>query len=801
MLWAMRRIEGLRSAWLRVALALGVGAVAAVVLSVPLGSAAPASGPQVTLSPSSLTFADQPVGSRSGAQAVAITNVGDAPLTISTFRINGPDAADFGGGGNCPVSPDSLPAGASCAYYVSFAPDSPGAKSATLAIGDDAPDSPQTVALNGNGLGGGSGTPGATVSPGSLSFGDDVVGVKTDARAVTLTNNGTAPLLISTFGISGPDAADFSQGANCPVSPDFLPVGSSCTLYVAFTPDSPGPKTATLTIGDNAPDTPETVALSGSGLGGGGGTAGATVSPGSIAFGDDVVGNKTDARAVTLVNTGTAPLVISTVHLNGPDAADFSQGTECPVSPDYLPPGGSCTTYVAFTPDSTGPKSATLAFGDNAPDSPQTVSLSGSGILAGAVSLSPSSLSFGDQLVGTRSDALGTTVTNIGAGPVAISTIQIAGLDAADFAQGADCPISPNVLLPGASCVIYVSFGPSSGGQRTASLVIGDNAPDSPQTVTLGGNGISTPQVTLGPGQLSFGSVTLGTTAPAETLTLSDTAGDRSHIGNIGITGAAAADFSETNNCPATLAVGSSCTLTVPFAPAAEGTRAATLTVSDDGVGGGQSASLVGAGVAPGTYLSDDFESGSLAQWDVLSSPGSSVALDSTNAHSGTTSVRITNTGDDESSRMYANLAGGGHSQTYTRFCFDVAPGLTGGMEIANGRAINAEYPLGIRRFEIIYDPVVHGLEAYFWNEALDRLELDAANGQVFPGGWHCVQLYLDESQNGHAEIWLDGTPEGSVSGDLSTPSPFDRMYLWNQPSAGTVWFDDIKVANAPISG
>src|SRR6476659_4838355 len=132
----MRRIEGLRSAWLRVAFALGVGAAAAVALCVPLGSAAPASGPQVTLSPTSLTFADQPVGTRSGAQAVTITNVGDAPLTISTFRITGPDAADFGGGGDCPVSPDSLPAGASCSYYLSFGPDSAGAKSATLAVGD-----------------------------------------------------------------------------------------------------------------------------------------------------------------------------------------------------------------------------------------------------------------------------------------------------------------------------------------------------------------------------------------------------------------------------------------------------------------------------------------------------------------------------------------------------------------------------------------------------------------------------------------------------------------------------------------
>jgi hypothetical protein len=59
----------------------------------------------------------------------------------------------------------------------------------------------------------------------------------------------------------------------------------------------------------------------------------------------------------------------------------------------------------------------------------------------------------------------------------------------------------------------------------------------------------------------------------------------------------------------------------------------------------------------------------------------------------------------------------------------------------------------------------------------------------------------MDESLNGQAQLWLDGASIGSVSGDLSTPNPFDRLYLWNQPDAGTVWFDDVKVANAPISG
>src|SRR5947208_15833820 len=111
----MRRIDGSSGAWLRVALALGVGAAAAVVLCVPLGSAAPAlTGPAVTLSPTSLTFPDQPVGTRSDARAVTLTNTGDTPLTISTIHLTDPDAHHFGHGAVVPVKPDVPPAGAAC---------------------------------------------------------------------------------------------------------------------------------------------------------------------------------------------------------------------------------------------------------------------------------------------------------------------------------------------------------------------------------------------------------------------------------------------------------------------------------------------------------------------------------------------------------------------------------------------------------------------------------------------------------------------------------------------------------------
>jgi hypothetical protein len=641
--------------------------------------------------------------------------------------------------------------------------------------------------------------PQVALSPGALVFPDRPVGTRSDAQAVTLTNTGDAPLTISTFRLNGPDAADFGLGALCPVGPDQLAPGDSCTIYVSFMPDSEGPKSATLSIGDNALSSPQTVDLSGVGAAASGGTPDATVSPGLLGFGDEIIDVRSTAQAVTLTNSGTGPLSISTFRIVGLDAADFAQGADCPVGSDTLPAGSSCTIYVSFDPDSPGWKLAFLVIGDDAPDGSQTVALSGRGSLGAAeAAVSPGSVAFADRMVGTTSDAQAVTLTNTGAEPLAIFTFRIEGPDAADFAQGADCPISPDTVPVGGSCTIYVSFTPHSGGVKSASLVIGDSAPSSPQTVELSGRGLSAPVVGLDPGGLSFRSQTVGTSSPSQSISVSNTGGGPLDIAGIDIGGPGAADFSQTNDCPASLAAGATCSLAVTFTPGAEGPRNATLTLADNADDSPQSVSLFGPGVAGGTYLAEDFESGSLAQWDLLSSADSSIALDPTVAHDGTSSVRITNGSNDQSSRMYANLAGGGHAQSYTHFCFYIAPGLSEGIEIANGRAINDEYPLGIRRFVISYNPVTHGLEGYFFNEALERLDMYAASGQVFPGQWHCAELYLDEQVDGGAELWLDGVSVGSVTGDLGTPSPYDRFYLWNQAAAGSVWFDDVRVAATP---
>ena len=195
---------------------------------------------------------------------MTLTNTGDQPLTISTFRLNGPDAADFGLGALCPVNPDQLQPGASCTIYVSFTADSPGAKSATLSIGDDAPH-PQTVELSGSGNAASGGTPAATVSPGGLAYGDEIVDVRSGAQAVTLTNSGTGPLSISTFRITGPDAVDFAQGADCRSARARCRRGARARSTSRSTPDSAGSKSANLVIGDDAPGGAQTVAVTGRG--------------------------------------------------------------------------------------------------------------------------------------------------------------------------------------------------------------------------------------------------------------------------------------------------------------------------------------------------------------------------------------------------------------------------------------------------------------------------------------------------------------------------------------------------------
>jgi hypothetical protein len=127
-----------------------------------------------------------------------------------------------------------------------------------------------------------------------------------------------------------------------------------------------------------------------------------------------------------------------------------------------------------------------VSISDNAAGSPQTLSLSGTGA-APAVSLTPTSLTFTSQYVDVSSAAQTLTLTNSGNGTLSITGVTLTGADAGDFTETADtCGSS---VAAGANCTIEMTFTPSAAGQRTATLNIADNAPESPQTVSLSGTG------------------------------------------------------------------------------------------------------------------------------------------------------------------------------------------------------------------------------------------------------------------------------------------------------------------------
>jgi hypothetical protein len=108
-------------------------------------------------------------------------------------------------------------------------------------------------------------------------------------------------------------------------------------------------------------------------------------------------------------------------------------------------------------------------------------------VVQGAVvSLSPTSLNFGNQTVGISSAPQTVMLQNIGNINLAIRSIQVAGTNKGDFAQTNNCPSS---LSPNNTCNIRATFTPATTGTRDATVTIKDNAPGSRQSVPLTGVG------------------------------------------------------------------------------------------------------------------------------------------------------------------------------------------------------------------------------------------------------------------------------------------------------------------------
>ncbi len=208
-----------------------------------------------------------------------------------------------------------------------------------------------------------------------------------------------------------------------------------------------------------------------------------TLSPSSVTFPATQVGSTSEAQVITLTNSGTSSLVISSLVITGTNPTSFIDFSNCGSS---IAVGKSCNIIVGFVPTKVGALAAKLTLTDNAAGSPQTVTLTGSGVAIPSLTFSPSSVSFAATAVGAVAPYQSVTVTNPGSTPVTIESIGISGADSADFAVLSTCGAS---LGANASCTIYVDFAPKTAGALTASVTIADSASGSPQAIKLSGTG------------------------------------------------------------------------------------------------------------------------------------------------------------------------------------------------------------------------------------------------------------------------------------------------------------------------
>ena len=187
-----------------------------------------------------------------------------------------------------------------------------------------------------------------------------------------------------------------------------------------------------------------------------------------LSFADEIPNTTSTAQTVRISDLGSAPLTVSNVTVTG----DYSitNGCTSPVAAG----GGTCAVQVTFTPTALGERDGLLTIADNSAGSPRVVSLTGFGVVP-AATVSPASLAFAAQTVGTTSASQ--PVTIMSGSPVAlqITHIQTSG----DFQETNNCGTTLTIVMP---CTVNVTYSPTAAGNSTGTLTITDDAPDRPQT-------------------------------------------------------------------------------------------------------------------------------------------------------------------------------------------------------------------------------------------------------------------------------------------------------------------------------
>ena len=298
-----------------------------------------------------------------------------------------------------------------------------------------------------------------------------------------------------------------------------------------------------------------------------------TVKPSSLQFGSIKVGSSSAAQTITL--SSTAALTIASITASG----DFTQSNNCGSS---LSAGGSCTINVRFSPTVTGARSGSVTITDSDQTSPQTVALSGTGTSGagctpGTVNpsvticapLNNTSVPSPVHVSASTTDSNKVTQLQIFIDGVAVYTVSASTLEA-------DIPLKPGTHR------LTVQAKDSAGLLFKQSIAV--------TSVSSG--------VTVTPSAINFGSIVVGSSSSAQSVTLSST--NALAINSITVGG----DFTQSNNCGGSLAAGGSCTISVQFTPTVLGARSGTLSINDSDSSSPQTIAITGTGTSGATGCS-----------------------------------------------------------------------------------------------------------------------------------------------------------------------------------------------------
>jgi hypothetical protein len=246
-----------------------------------------------------------------------------------------------------------------------------GPRSASLSVVDNAVPSTQTVGLSGLGT-----APGAQLSVPTVVFGSTVVGSKSAASAVQISNSGNGPLTISSVSFTGANPGDFQASGSC-AGPNGASVsvaaGSNCTVSVVFAPTASGSRSAILNVNDNATGSPQQVSASG------------TATDFQLAVASS------GSTSVTISAGETATFNLQAAPINGfsgtlsMSCTDPIPASTCTISPQQVNVSGSQPTPFSATITTTAGTSSFLAPFSLKPPDTRNILLGGFGLLAFAL--------------------------------------------------------------------------------------------------------------------------------------------------------------------------------------------------------------------------------------------------------------------------------------------------------------------------------------------------------------------------------------------------------------------------------